>query len=144
MTADAGHPIARLARDAQRTTVERANPREHTLHWTYMSVILALVGKRHAIGEGRHVAMNQRALYDFAQRRDVSGQRAELRRMRVHQGHRPMVLIVFLRIFHGAVAFVLCGALIPQAFARYSVRRSRVLVQPPLCRSRAVTDSKTA
>ena len=66
MTADAGHPIARLARDVQRTTVERTNPREHILDRTYMRVIFALVGKRHAIGEGRHVAMNQHALYDFA------------------------------------------------------------------------------
>ena len=72
MTADAGHPIARLARDAQRTSVERANPREHLSDRPYVRVIFALVGKRHAIGERRHVAMNQHALYDFAQRRDVS------------------------------------------------------------------------
>src|ERR1700730_11872947 len=105
MTADADHPSARCAWDAQWASVERTNPCEHLADRTYMRVTLSLVGKRYIIGDFRQVTMNQHALYDFAQRFDVFGQRVELYRLRAHRGHRTMLLVVFLRTFHGAVPF---------------------------------------
>ena len=71
---DGGHPVTGLARGGERPRVERANPRQHLRDGTDVGVVAILFGQLEAVQPWRDVAMNQHALNDLAQRREVRGQ----------------------------------------------------------------------
>ena len=78
---------------------------EHLPDRTNMPVVALRFGERDSVQPGRDVAMNQHALDDLAQRRDVFGQRADFVRMRSQSAHGAIVLVVFLRTLH---VFISC------------------------------------
>ena len=75
------------ARHAKCSPVQRNNPRQHRGGGLKTRLLDALVGQLHVV-QRLPVAMNQQALHNLTQRRDVAGQRANLRRMRSWLGHR--------------------------------------------------------
>ena len=96
MTAYAGQAMTDIARVGERARVERVNARQHLRHRPQMAVVALRFGEREAVEPGRDVAMNQHALHEFAQRRDIARQRAEFVGVRSQSRHGAVVLIVFL------------------------------------------------